>query len=152
MSAPGPVPGAPPATCQFGHPLVWLLSPGLEHAGGEGLAACACTRRRLDGREFKGSQPVLWRWSPARPQGRGRCSPAALRPQFVSQNRVAFALALRLLDLLDETGVLTTDVADLSRQAEHVARLAARVKDLAPHIMQQPATSSRKPAGGPMEG
>lgn len=78
----------PPAVCQRGHPLLWLLGPDSPLSGGEGLASCDCTVRRLDGREFKGSQPILWRWVPLQP--------STLRPIFASQNRLAFALALRL--------------------------------------------------------
>lgn len=154
MSAPAAPPTLPLA-CQYGHPLVWVLRPGMRHAEGEGLAACACARRKLDGREFKGSQPVLWRWVPPVPVGIGYrhgTNQASLRPQFVSQNRVAFALALRLLDLLDEAGALTDEVKEVSRRAESVRALAARVQALAPRLMQQPATSRRSPVGGPGEG
>ena len=91
---------APPATCQQGHPLVWLLAPADAFAGGEGLAACPCAARPLDGRGGRsGSQPMLWRWVPGGPVGIGS-RPASLRPLFVSQNRVGFALALRLYEAL----------------------------------------------------
>ena len=146
-AAPGP-----PLACQYGHPLVWLLRPGMRHAEGEGLAACACARRRLDGREHKGSQPVLWRWVPPVPVGvgyRNGTNQASLRPQFVSQNRVAFALALRLLDLLDEAGALSTEVREVSRRAEQVALLAQRVREVAPEMVGPPAP---RRAGGPNPG
>lgn len=149
-----PRPGEPPLACQYGHPLVWLLRPGMRHAEGEGLAACACARRRLDGREHKGSQPVLWRWVPPVAVGigyRNGTNVAALRPQFVSQNRVAFALALRLLDLLDEASLLSDEVEEVTRKAESVARLAQRVREIAPEMIGQ-APARRKPAAGPMEG
>lgn len=140
MSALDGLPPVPPATCQLGHPLVWLVGPTMEHAGGEGLAGCACARRKLDGREYKGSQPILWRWLPG-------LNGSGLRPQFVSQNRQAFALALRMLNLLDETGKITSDVAMVTRRAEQVAALAKRARRLAGQHARAEEARNRALAG-----
>lgn len=94
--APGVDAGGRPASCQRGHPLRWLLLPRDPFSGGEGLAACACAERPLDGHAGRaGSTPILWRWVDG--------PPAALRPVLPSQNRLAFALALALYDALRAT-------------------------------------------------
>jgi hypothetical protein len=112
----------PPALCQRGHPLLWLLGPESPLAGGEGLASCDCTVRRLDGREYKGSQPILWRWVPSQP--------ASLRPVFASQNRLAFALALRLHQTLMspapfQAAAPEADIRGLAARVEAAARAQA---------------------------
>ena len=110
----------PPAVCARGHALTGLLGPATALAEGEGLAACDCALRAVEGRLKNGSQPTLWRWVPARPR--------ALSPIFPSQNRLAFALALRAQRQVEERDCLATEVADVALRAKQVAALVPRVR------------------------
>ena len=112
---------APPTACQWGHPLTWLLAPGHAYADGEGLATCPCALRKHDGRTVRGaSTPVLWRWVPNQPR--------ALRPIFLSQNRLAFALAVRMEGLASGTQGLVEEVVAAKHQADYLRALTKRAQ------------------------
>jgi hypothetical protein len=120
------LPHPPPATCQRGHPLVWLLGPESVYAEGVGLAACDCSLRLENGRQHNGSVPTLWCWVPRRPR--------ELRPFFVGQGRTTFALALRLRTVLLGTAApLSPAPRDIPAQRAYLKRLQA---EAAPHIKQ----------------
>jgi hypothetical protein len=87
---PEPDPAGLPRACQWGHPITWLLDGTEPLAEGEALGACACSLREANGRVHNGVVPVLWRHQP------GWVGGHRLRPVFVSQGRLAYALALRL--------------------------------------------------------
>lgn len=119
-------PFPPPATCQRGHPLVWLLGPESVYAEGVGLAACDCSLRLANGRLHNGSVPTLWSWTPARPR--------ELRPVFVGQGRLVFALALRLRTVLMGTAEpLSPAPRDIPSQRAYLQRLQA---EAAPYIRE----------------
>jgi len=113
----------PPAVCARGHALVWLLGPAQPFSEGEGLAACDCSLRGVEGRLKNGSQPTLWRWVPARPR--------ALSPIFPSQNRLAFALALRLrATIMGTAEPLHPGLGDTAHQRAYVKLLSAQAAPL----------------------
>jgi hypothetical protein len=90
---------------------------------GEGLAACDCSLRAVSAREPTGSQPTLWRWVPARPR--------TLHPVFASQNRLGFALALRLrATIMDTAEPLHPGLKDAAHQRAYVRLLAQEAAPL----------------------
>jgi len=115
----------PPAVCARGHALVWLLGPASPFSEGEGLAACDCSLRAVNGRMHDGSQPTLWRWVPARPR--------MLHPVFPSQSRTAFALALRLRAVVMGTEEPLVGGLDTRQQRAYVKLLA---EEAAPLVAQ----------------
>lgn len=123
-----------PRTCQWGHPIVWLL--GGDEANGDGclLGACACCLRREDNRSDKhnASVPNLWRYVPPRWNREGK-----LTPYFPSMNRVAFALAVRLYDL---AGCPAPSEASLASAARLIRRATV-------HLQTAP-----RPSVGPIPG
>lgn len=124
LGAAGRVPGA----CQLGHEIVWLLDGTEVNGDGSLIGGCACAYRHEDGRSGKqASTPSLWRYVPARGLVQGR-----LTPFFPSMNRVAYALALRLLDAhLIDRGAGVDDTTKAARLAAIAAgRALVRLTEL----------------------
>lgn len=135
-----------PGVCQAGHPIVWLLDGTEVNGDGSLLGGCACSLRKEDGHTGRmSSTPTLWRYTPPVALRRGR-----ITPFFPSMNRVAFALAVRLLDLYGTPRTtLTDDVKTQVRRAAVAAGKArVRLEQLEERLRPAPGPT-RMPQDGP---
>ena len=135
-----------PGVCQAGHPIVWLLDGTEANGDGSLLGGCACSLRPENERQGKqASTPVLWRYTPPMALRSGR-----LTPFFPSMNRVAFALAMRLLDLHGTPRTTITDDVKTQVRRAAVAAGKARVRlEALEERIQQAQTRTTLPADGP---